>query len=384
MQPANSSLFRKARAIACVLLLSGCISRSDRSVTYHPDEQNSIPDGSLSSHIRSDLSTGVGESAFLARQLATLVPGMSVGQASGDGSLMFSRVTAAAIDRSGDLFVVDRSLGVVRVFDERGSYKTEFGAGGPRGLASPEAIAVYGDGRVAVLDKGTPEAAVKQYRRSGQSYQFVGAIPAEANADDLCQANDELFVRATAPIEADGKLIWRFASDGSQAGSFGRAYKTNNVLVRGRMSAGRIACVPTSRMVIAMSDRLPYVWGYTESGELKWVARFADINLPMIEEGFDAQGGFFHISRQKAFDLPITLVPLTPTTVLVQWASVSGGSDGKLTAIHSFVIDVRTGNGAYSGSALPQVLTARWPQVITLQREPFVHVKEFRHVASGQ
>jgi hypothetical protein len=88
---------------------------------------------------------------------ATLEPLVSVGVLDGAPEEMFGNVNAVATDDDGRIYVLDRQIPTVRVFDTDGSYLHSLGrdGNGPGELAQPDGgLAVLSDGRVAVRDPG--------------------------------------------------------------------------------------------------------------------------------------------------------------------------------------------------------------------------------------
>lgn len=87
---------------------------------------------------------------------------LRVGVVDGDEHYMFSRISAMATDREGNLYVANDQSNTVRVFTPDGEFLREFcgPGGGPAGFRNFVAVSVVGD-TVAVLGTGTgPKAAL--------------------------------------------------------------------------------------------------------------------------------------------------------------------------------------------------------------------------------
>lgn len=88
---------------------------------------------------------------------ARLVPEVTVGVLDGAPEEMFGNVNAVATDPEGRIYVMDRQVPTVRVFDADGTYLRSLGrdGNGPGELAQPDGgLTILSDGRIAVRDPG--------------------------------------------------------------------------------------------------------------------------------------------------------------------------------------------------------------------------------------
>lgn len=93
---------------------------------------------------------------------ADLVPEVRIGVMDGPEEYILGRVTSVAVDDRGRIFVVDRQVPALRVYDAEGRYLRTWGreGGGPGEYARPSAVAALSDGRVLLRDPGNARIQV--------------------------------------------------------------------------------------------------------------------------------------------------------------------------------------------------------------------------------
>lgn len=145
----------------------------------------------------------------------------SIGAVDGEDWEVFTRITAAGFDGSGNLYVLDGGSSRVLKYDASGSFVSRIGrpGRGPAELARPVALDVRGDGSLGVLD------AANGYVRFGPDGEHEATVrPTEpvysrsvvASGDALILAQGAL--RATGRDAGGGVPILRLAlSDGETA-----------------------------------------------------------------------------------------------------------------------------------------------------------------------
>ena len=86
---------------------------------------------------------------------AVLVPEVSIGMLEGPEEYTFGQVYSLALGEDGTIFVVDRQVPALRVYEADGTYRTTFGraGGGPGEYERPDGgLAILSDGRVLLRD----------------------------------------------------------------------------------------------------------------------------------------------------------------------------------------------------------------------------------------
>lgn len=382
------SRHRGASAVAglgVVLLLcaTSCRQAGYPNDTLHPTAANIVSDDAIRASItRMDDANAPTALRRTASSLRSLAVRLTIGTADGEPTQVFSRIVDATVNVVGEILVLDKSLGTVRVFDEGGTFVTEFSGADQSRLASPDAIESASNTDVIVADRSVSHQRIKMFARDGASYRLVRTIPVDLTPEDVCVMGDYLYVRGVEPQKLDSPLVHKYSLRGPYVASFGAAYTSHNQIVRVQMSKGRIACSPDAGVIIAVSERLPFIHGYAPDGKLLWVSKIADFLSPRIVEGVDDKGSYFNISRRRAFDFPAGVVPLTDGQVLIQVARVHpGGQDSEL---HSYVLDSRTGVALYVGPSLPRVIAVRWPRLFGVETKPYAKLVEHKLASSGR
>jgi hypothetical protein len=102
-------------------------------------------------------------------EVASLIEEMSIGVVDGAEEYMFGDIADIAVAKDGSVFVLDRKIHGVRVYDARGKYTRTIGrrGQGPGEIASGSGIGLLPDGRLLVWDTGNWRVNV--YSPAGQA-----------------------------------------------------------------------------------------------------------------------------------------------------------------------------------------------------------------------
>lgn len=101
---------------------------------------------------------------------AHLVPEVSIGMLDGPEEYVFGNIYSLAMGQDGTIYVVDRQIPALRVYDPDGTYRTTFGrqGGGPGEYQRPDGgLNVLSDGRVLLRDPGN--ARIQVFSPEGES-----------------------------------------------------------------------------------------------------------------------------------------------------------------------------------------------------------------------
>jgi hypothetical protein len=104
------------------------------------------------------------------RDTAELVPEVSIGMFDGPEEYIFGQVYSLATATDGTIYVMDRQVPALRVYDPDGTYRTTFGrkGGGPGEYERPDGgLNVLSDGRVVLRDPGN--ARIQVFSPEGES-----------------------------------------------------------------------------------------------------------------------------------------------------------------------------------------------------------------------
>lgn len=113
--------------------------------------------------------------------VSTLVEEISIGVADGAEEYMFGDVGDIAVAKDGSIYVLDRQIPTIRMYDANGKYVRTIGrrGQGPGEIASPSGIGVLPDGRLLLWD--TANWRVNVYSATGASLTHW-SLPAAANS----------------------------------------------------------------------------------------------------------------------------------------------------------------------------------------------------------
>ncbi len=101
---------------------------------------------------------------------ATLVPEVSIGMFDGPEEYMFGEVVSYAMAADGTIYVMDRQVPALRVYNADGTYRTTFGreGGGPGEYRRPDGgLNILSDGRVLLRDPAN--ARIQVFSPEGES-----------------------------------------------------------------------------------------------------------------------------------------------------------------------------------------------------------------------
>lgn len=354
---------------------SGFAARGILPGTVHPTADNLPAPAELAAAITMEPSPGRGTPlARFGRRLAGARELSSLGALEGDASQVFGTIEDVATDESGRLYVLDSRYNNVRIHDASGAPLGSFGGpgGGPDEFRSPEALRRDADGRLLVADRHN---RIKVFTPRGGSYQLTGSIGLRLVPEDFCLLGGEIFVQG---IAAEG-IIHVYSPSGTRLRSLGRPYRTANWLVRNQLSDGPIACSDEAATVVTMFKYLPLVYGFSPTGELRWVSRLDDFRpLRMVEEVDERGRPGIAFDGGRPHDLAESLQAVPGGFVLVQTARLTPRSieDRKEYAeLRTYVISAATGEGVYVGNRLPRISAVTDTRVLAGENDPFPRVR---------
>jgi len=355
----------------CMLAVASCRDSSgSRLSVLHPTPDNVVPDSKLACVIGD--AAHVGERSALAVQARALAASRVVavvGAANGDEAGTFGAVTAVAVDATGDVFVLDGARRQIRLVRAAGTAAGSVPAGAREALSlkAPTQITIASHGRIAVADR---DRLVRVYETLSPEVRGT-TVRVPFVPTGVCAIDDELLVRGHRRDE--GHVIHVYAMDGRHVRSFADGYRSPNWLVRHAMSEGLIGCSPSDRVVVSMFTFMPFVYGYSASGELLWVSRIGDFLPRRVKEGVDSDNRPEVLADPRGTtDVAVKLTGLGNGYVLAQTLRTrsTGGADER--EVRSYLVEATTGRGVGIGTMLPIVLGARLPRLYAVDpQQPF-------------
>lgn len=258
---------------------------------------------------------------------------------------MLGEIRDVTHDRDGRLYLLDASVGTVRIFNSDGSYAGSFGKAGtgPGELTYAYNLAVSDSGTVAAVVTGSGVTVVFKRTERGDfvyrnSFQHSGIV-----TDDACIMNGHLYLLGYKP-DASGN-IYKLSLEGDLISIFGRLYKSRNTFVVSSLSSrGQIACMGRSGIIGAIKEQVPALTGYSEDGSALWTVRIRGIKPAPVEE----HGGTLTISKPKIGESWLySLFSDAAGNFNVVYMVNSG--EQQPAPFHVFRIRAKDGMGTYAG-----------------------------------
>ncbi len=208
----------------------------------------------------------------------------------------------AALDASGNLYVLDAGNGRIQVFSARGEFQRTIGrfGQGPGEFDGPESLDVAPDGRIYVFDGG--RFRVHVLTSEGRALAW---FPVKETSQSIRCIDDDTLVQGGLRIAIGGplKLLQLRSPDGRGLGEFGdpRDYGDDSLntfanwidiaMGRDRTMAvsfryqNRIeAYSAEGRLIWRTSLALPYSTGAAEKGHLKFGERSRSVQMPQMTQ----------------------------------------------------------------------------------------------------
>jgi hypothetical protein len=160
-------------------------------------------------------------------------------------------------------------------------------------------------------------------------------------------------------VHADMDSVAIRVSDraGREISQFGEMYETDNVVVRGSLSEGRLLGHSESSSFVVASRMLPLVHSFSVDGSLRWSSEIPNYRpVPLV--GFRRGGNSgSRSSRKGTTHLLASIVRLGTSSLAViqiaaREANLIKGLLRRNVTMRYFLIDLETGEGALMGEAL--------------------------------
>ena len=271
--------------------------------------------------------------------------------------------------------VLDSRHNELRVFGPTGTFIGAWGrpGTGDGSFRSPTALVVGPRGEVIVADRGNN---LKLFQWFSSSYVFRSSIHVPFVPEDLCLFEDALYVRGWT---SQNLTINQYTKDGAHVRSFGTGYQDDQRLVREQLSDGLIACSDDESVIVAIFEHLPFIYAYSSDGEQLWVSKIDDFRSMTITDTTTPNGKKVVTFDSRAeFDYASSLLPGPGGSFVLQTTRmrVAGRVEEKeiSTVVHTYLIEARTGIGAYVSDELPLLREIHLRQVIAVEQEPFPRV----------
>ena len=270
-----------------------------------------------------------------------------IGVDEGEPYEMLGNIFDIEVDVDGRIFILDREFGEVLFYDPDGSYLGSFGGPGvgPGEFTEPGELALSESGRIAVVFE--ERIHVFERQENGQ-FLYRNSFPAVGSRG--CAMNDHIYVSDYHPGRPGN--IQKFTMEGEWVASFGYTYRSESEFVTSVMSSGasaRLACSERHGIIGMALSRIPILDGYSEDGELLWRIKFEDLKSSPIEEH---NGGRKLIYKKSSKGDGVLAYFFTDADgEFFNITHFINAGRGKPTPWHYYRVDVRTGDGQYTGNA---------------------------------
>jgi hypothetical protein len=201
-------------------------------------------------------------------------------------ALKFTRIDDAAMDRAGNVYVLDRKQSLLAVFAESGALITTMvdkSADGGEEKHELTALAIDSANILYVLDR--IRSKVTKLRLHGKSLDLVDSFDTRASMGGLCIIGSALYLIGID----EGRIVHRYDLTGRYLGSFGSPYSHNfGINQTSTTLSGHLACLPEAKLVTVATTLFKGVRGYSPSGTLLWefsVPGFRQMGVDELPDG---------------------------------------------------------------------------------------------------
>ena len=356
------------------LTVAGCdMSFIPADAIMHPTPENLPPQGGPLIRADTVLSGSRSEARALEwtrmrHALLDATTEVAIGSESVPGPELFGVIADVTRDGDGNVYVLDRSVSEVRVFDASGNHVTTFGGEGqgPDEFLSVESMVVLSDGRVVIGDHSGP---AKVFAPSTSGYELVGPLLRERpgtalHVDAMCSAEDRMFIHSRNLVDPNGDslVIHEVSADsGRVLGSLAEAYRSEFARDRTMRSLGTVACADEPVSIVYGNYYFPIVKSYLPDGTHRWTALIEEYaqspvyqNNPSEPTVAPRMGPSEYISSVQA--MPSGFVVLQ--TALYEY--VGEGEDWEdwewqVVRRRTYLLDGATGEGGLVSDSLPAI-----------------------------
>jgi len=300
----------------------------------------------------------------------------TIGTAQGDPRFVFGAVEDVAVDRRGNVYVLDSHSMNVRVFSRSGRFVQQLGrpGRGPGEFFAPQAVALDGSDRLFVLDPGN--SRVHMFTPNLPGHQYMGYFRVNFDARDLCASRDRVYILGPRFERA----IHEFTSDGRWVRSFGTPLGGRDPLMVASLSGGALACMQESGDVLYLSQLTADVRRYSASqGRVAWQEVVPSYRAVSMRKGSDGSVTL-QAGRTGVHDVASSIAELHPAWTLVQVGPVRQGARHRFefSGIRSFLVSNATGVARPLQNPLPRLVWARNGYAASVRTDPFPTVSLYQ------
>lgn len=345
-------------AFAAGLALGACFQGPEAAEIEHPTPENAPP-ASAVRITRDSIPSGMDQEALLnwllvRDELAEARTVLRIGAANTDGPDAFGNIADIAMSPSGDIFVLDEQAQEVLIFDSNGRFVQSIGGvgDGPMEFRYANSITLLTNSVLAVSSRG-PQ--LKLFRSSEGTWQLDSIVRVPAISRDACFTEDRrIFV---AGYKKDNNTLVHEVAESLDGDTrdFGDGYRDDQWLVQMRMGEGIVECVDEPRAIVFAFRGQPLIRAHhPDDGSVIWSAVLVDFVPEPVLEGVRPTGqAYVRYGQIDEWDVMGAVHEVRPGYLLLQVARVYLLKE--TVAVHSYLVDARSGQGAFIGDTLPRI-----------------------------
>lgn len=381
------TVFRPRRwSLLTVVTALACGDARQQGQLVHPLDARIVRPVKVGSSVGREASPeGTDAELWEARQqLLGAVETIRVGTLDGPRYTVLGKIEAARLDvAAGSVALLDSRFQQVRWFSLTGEFLGSAGGAGngPGQFSAPTSLDFGADGKMYV---GDYPAILEVFVRKEGAWHFERSIGLPAGIYDACVSGTTLYLAGTASRDAAGDTLAALhtvdLATGEELRAFGWLYRTGHPLAVQSLSEAHVACVPGSMAgVVLLPEFLPEVRAYESDGTPRWITEIAGYRPWTVAEKPDGglrieipEGGGY-LAADVAFFPPHFVI-----VQLHQYTREAPIPDRKPAALHTYLLDVRSGEGVYVGSEPGRILDVDPPFFQTAVEDPFPQAVVYR------
>ncbi|MXY08368.1 MAG: 6-bladed beta-propeller [Rhodothermaceae bacterium] len=340
----------------------------------HPTEENIPSRNELASYVGLEsVSTEDRSLRAAAEWLSGANEVLRIGVSDGELYEMFGDIEDVAVNRDGDIFVLDFQHKKVFVYNSDGSFKHSIGGpgAGPGEFEFPRAIGIDDQDRVIVADS---KLRISIFDPHDGAFALNSTLTLAYSPKDMC-IGDGMIYLSGAWHEQESRYVHSYTIDGEHVRSFGELYESSVPLFIQGLSYGPLSCGKEAESVQYMFGWLPVIHNYSKTGERRWTSMLADFDPSGVVSYGDSEVRYE--DQDKAFDTVSNIVAASANHVIVQIKHITPESrEARLPydRINTYVFALHSGDGVYVGDSFPQIHAVQRNRIYAVSSAPFPQV----------
>ena len=243
------------------------------------------------------------------------------------------------------------------------------------GLRHPSAIDTKSDGSILVSDRGN----LIKILALDPVPTVLDTMTVGVRPEAMCVLNDQIFVRGW---QESGLILHQVSARGTIARSFGNDYRHDAALVREQLSGGPLACKSVAGVVVAAMEYFPWVSGYSTDGRRLWTTEVEEFAQMTIGSGTTTASGIEAPFVEYAYKVMPNevVVSLEDADELIVLQTMESHEDQgrEQRVIHTYVLDAKSGRGAYAGTDVPRLADIQLPYVFAVDEQSRTGVSAYK------